>query len=1510
MPRVGPDALTPFHPVARRWFLEAYGRPTHAQRDGWRAIAAGSSTLIQAPTGSGKTLAAFYWAINRLLFDPVPAAASRCQVLYVSPLKALAVDVERNLRVPLEGLSAAASAAGVPCHRPVVATRTGDTPALERARFRRAPADILITTPESLYLILTSGAREALRGVRTLIVDEVHALVPTKRGAHLALSLERLEHLCGGTIQRIGLSATQRPLDEVARYLGGAEAHRPSSTRRNAPPVFRPVTIVSTGERKQLELRIVVPVADMTRLPETPAAAPGGRTSAARVSIWNAIHPRLLELVRAHRSTLLFVNSRRSAERLAGALNELAGELLVRAHHGSLAREQRVAVEEALKAGQLRALVATSSLELGIDMGAVDLVVQIEAPPSVASGLQRVGRGGHQVQATSQAFIFPKYRSDLLACAAAARAMHDGEVESTRYPRNPLDVLAQHVVAMTAMDPWRADDVFATVRQAAPFAELARGTFDGVLDMLSGRYPSDDFAELRPRVTWNRRTGLVQARDGAKRLAVVNGGTIPDRGLYGVFMAGAAPGAARVGELDEEMVFESRVGETFVLGASSWRINEITHDRVLVSPAPGEPGKMPFWKADAPGRPLEFGLRIGALTRELRDMPAAAALSRLEAHHDLDRSAAENLLRYLADQAAATGAVPDDRTLVVERCRDEMGAWRVCVLSPLGSRVHGPWAMAAAAHIRAAHHIDVRTMWTDDGFVIRFPETDEPPDPALLVPPSDEVETLVVNQLGATAHFAARFREAAGRALLLPRRRPGQRAPLWQQRKRASDLLAVASLHRSFPIVLEAYRECLRDDFDIPALVDVLRRVERRTVRLAIADTGQPSPFAAALLFGYVANFLYDGDAPLAERRAQALTVDYAQLRELIGEADLRDLLRDDDLDDLEREVQGLDTRRAARSVDGVHDLLLRLGDLTRAELAARIDGTAAAWIAALIDSGRAVELPIAGERRLVAIEHAAQYRDALRLRLPPGIPRALLTRVPDALIELAGRFARTHAPFTTAALAARYAVDEAAAEAALGRLAERDKVVAGEFHPAGVAREWCGVDMLRMARRRALAHLRQEAAPVEPAVLGRFLTRWQGVGSGRRGLDALLDAVESLQGAPLPASILETSILPARIAGYDPADLDTLAAAGEIAWLGLEPLGTHDGRIALYLADRLPQLAPPQVEPGSPEQALTLTDREQRVLDTLRRAGASFFGPLHEAAGGGYPAETVKALWSLVWSGLITNDAFHALRSFARPLERQRARQDPDARFRTRRLAPPSTEGRWAAVERPATRGATVWMTALTEQLLARYGVLTREATAVESVPGGFAALYPVLRALEDAGRVRRGYFVSGIAAAQFARPPAVDMLRGMREPGEATSTVVLAATDPANPYGHVLPWPSSDSAWGGSPPAFARTVGAMVALVNGSLAAFWRTGSTEVAILLPDDEPDRTRTARALAAELVPVASAGVGRSGGLLIHTINGQPAEQHAAGRYLTEAGFTRSAMGYHVVRPRHERSRDG
>ena len=1616
------DVLELFHPAVAEWFRSSFASPTPPQTGGWPAIARGESTVILAPTGSGKTLTAFLWCINRVMFDAPPPPSRRCRVLYVSPLKALAVDIERNLRSPLAGIAHRAVARGDAHHPPEIAVRTGDTPAAERARFMREPADFLITTPESLYLLLTSNARESLRSIDTIIIDEIHALVPTKRGAHLVLSLERLERLLneggggGRTLQRIGLSATQRPLDEVARFLGGAalsgirpagSGDRPKAGRAKTaasgaagetaihdefgsrtfkPVTYRPVTIVDTSEKKRLDLRIEVPVEDMAKIGQ-PQEIPSGPASQgpARQSIWTAIHPRLLELVQTHRSTLIFVNSRRVAERLASALNELAGDQLVRSHHGSLARPQRIEVEDRLKAGLIRGLVATSSLELGIDMGAIDLVVQIEAPPSVASGMQRIGRAGHTIGEASRGIIFPKFRGDLVACAAVTRAMHEAKIESSRYPRNPLDVLAQQIVAMVSMDPWNADTLFGAITRAAPFADLSRGVYDGVLDMLSGRYPSDDFADLRPRLTWDRLTNTLTAREGAKRVAVINGGTIPDRGLYGVFLAGERGPGARVGELDEEMVFESRVGETFLLGASSWRIEQITHDRVLVSPAPGQPGKMPFWKADAAGRPLELGREIGALIRSLRQMPAAAAIQRLVRHHDLDQQAAENLVRYLADQAASAGVVPDDRTILIERCRDELGDWRICVLTPFGGRIHAPWAMAVAERARTETGLDVETMWSDDGFVVRFPETDEPPDTTLMVPASEEVEALVVRQLGATALFAATFREAAARALLLPKRRPGGRSPLWQQRKRAADLLAVAARYGSFPMLLEAYRECLRDVFDIPSLVDTLRRIEIREIKAATVDSAMPSPFASALLFSYVANYIYDGDAPLAERRAQALAIDQAQLRELLGEAELRELLDADAVADVERQLQQLEATYHAKTTDGIHDLLLRLGDLTTDEIGSRsrIDAKTARDL--LVRERRAIAIHLGGGERLVPVEYAGRYRDALGVPLPPGLPESLLETVPHAAQDLARRYARTHGPFTTTQFAERYALGRSVAEGMLKELAAGGRLFEGEFRPGGSGREWCDPENLQTIRRRSLAKLRKQVEPVDPAALGRLVTTWQGLVRRRSGLDALLDAIENLQGAPMAGSIFESEILASRVDGYNPADLDALTAAGEIIWCGLEPLGERDGRLAVYLTDHFARLR-------RPARTDDLEDRERAVLAYLAKEGASFFAAIHDAAGAGYPGETVEAIWSLVWRGLLTNDTFHALRAFTRPPERRQRRPSSSLTpgqatglrgpstgvrtgtgrsFRSRRVAPPSAEGRWSLVENrmDAPVSQTEWAAATAQQLLSRYGIVTREVAAAEGIAGGFSAVYDVLKAMEDAGRVRRGYFVADVAATQFALAPALELLRTLRETPEEPEVVLLAATDPANPYGTMLKWPfdsaersalgvaqdepalaarrsaatgaqgehfdsaqgrpvhsarpsalgvaqgepvqsAGRSALGGghaetvnsaqrSAPAGAqarptRSVGALVILVNGALAAYIGRGARQLSVFLPEDEPTRSGVARALAKRLAHLGSGG-------LIADINGRPVDEHPLAPFLIEAGFHPSAMGFQIRR---------
>jgi len=1647
----GADPFACFHPVTAEWFRAVFDAPTAPQRMGWPVIARGESALILAPTGTGKTLAAFLWCLDRLMLHAAhPAAKNKdvakvghpqsqgCRIVYVSPLKALAVDVERNLRSPLAGMANMARRRGVAFHEPTISVRTGDTPQRERARFARHPADILITTPESLYLLLTSQASEALRTVDTVIIDEIHALVPTKRGAHLALTLERLEALTKRRLQRIGLSATQRPLEEVARFLGGvascggadaavaamkpdsvaalsgdtdeshstvghpavlyqgmtsvvpktrenedwalAPAHAVSDSslnRKELSPVqdvqsawssdaagaeplcYRPVTIVNASAPKRLKLRIEVPVEDMARLGEQ-EYLPSGPASQApkRVSIWNAIHPRLLEIIRARNSTILFVNSRQVAERLAGALNELAGEAIARAHHGSLAAAQRSVIEEQLKAGQIRALCATSTLELGIDMGAVDLVIQIEAPPSVASGMQRIGRAGHHVDAVSEGILFPKYRADLVACAAVTRAMHEGHIESTRFPRNPLDVLAQQLVAIVAhppgmaaperrakavksarrvgnltaelkFDEWKSaqretessrpevsvDALFELVRHAAPFGGLSRAAFEGVLDLLSGRYPSDEFAELRPRLTWDRVRNVVTARDGAARLAILNAGTIPDRGLYGVFLAHSEGKAVRVGELDEEMVFESHPGETFILGASTWRIVEITHDRVLVTPAPGEPGKMPFWKGDGPGRPLEFGRRIGALIRELRALPKAAALTRLVAEHDLDPGAAENLMQFLADQADATGSVPDDRTVVIERCRDELGDWRVCVMTPFGSRIHIPWAMAVSARIRAAGGPEVETLWGDDGFVLRFPDTEEPPDADWFLVESAEAMALVLRQLGTTALFAGRFREAAGRALLLPRRRADARSPLWQLRKRSYDLLSVASRYPKFPLLLEAYRECLRDVFDMPALIETLRAVEQRQLRVHVVETRKPSPFAASLLFSYVANFLYDGDAPLAERRAQALTIDQDQLRELLGEADLRELLDADAIAEVEETAQCLTENYRARSADGIHDLCLRLGDLSRVELARRVvDASLLESIDRLIRSRRLLELRIAGERRLIAAEDAARYRDGLGIPLPPGLAAALLEPVAHPVLELVRRYGRTHGPFTLRAVAERFALDATVVENALRQLAAEGRVLEGGFLPDGLHREWCDAEMLRLIRRKSLAKLRREVEPVEQHTLARFLTHWQGLLAPRRtgngNLDGLLDSIESLQGAPLPASLLETSILPARIAEYLQAGLDTLVAAGEVVWAGVEPMGERDGRIALFLADKFPLLVQsrPLAEP--------LTESEEKLVAVLESTGASFFDSLHQALGGGYPGETIEALWGLVWRGLITNDSLHALRAYtARPESARIPRRvQTGVVFRSRRTTPPTAQGRWSLLPLRAVKGGESAPTtteashALALQLLNRYGVLLREHVAAENVPGGFSAVYGVLKALEESGRIRRGYFVAGLGATQFALPAAVDLLRQLRTaPAEEKPEFVqLAAADPANPYGSVLRWPElpvADEDAETAPRLLTRAAYAEVILRNGQLVAWLRRGNPNLLVFLPAEEPERSQAASGLAHFLCSRGQERMRLSShqGVLITTINGQPVAAHPMGRFLMDAGFHPGPLGMHLLR---------
>jgi ATP-dependent Lhr-like helicase len=1419
----GSDPLAPFSPATRTWFAEAFAEPTRAQALGWAAIAAGHHTLLHAPTGSGKTLAAFLWCLDRLHAPSPPRPRDRrLRVLYISPLKALTYDVERNLRAPLAGIRRTAERLGLDLPEVRVASRTGDTPADARRALVKDPPEILVTTPESLYLLLTSQAREALRGIEVVIVDEVHALAGTKRGSHLALSLERLSALTDVDPQRIGLSATQRPLSAIAAFLGG---------------VGRAVEIVDAGSRKALDLEVIVPVEDMSRLDDDadPSAGP-----VERHSIWPSIHPVLLELIRAHRSTLVFVNSRRLAERLAARLNELAGEELVRAHHGSIAREQRLQIEEELKAGRLPALIATSSLELGIDMGAIDLVVQIEAPPSVAAGLQRIGRAGHQVGEASVGKIIPKYRGDLLEAAVVVRRMLDGAIEETRVPRNPLDVVAQQVVAAAALDPWTVDALHAMVTRADPFRDLSRAQLEGVLDMLSGRYPSDEFAELRPRIVWDRGTDTIHSRNDARVLAVTSGGTIPDRGLFGVYLAGdGGPSGTgrRVGELDEEMVYESRVGEVFVLGASSWRIEEIRADRVVVSPAPGEPGKMPFWKGDGVGRPVELGRAIGAFLREMEGLPADKAQARLRSEHALDARAAGNLLAYLAEQHEATGALPTDRQLVIERFRDELGDWRACLLSPFGGRVHAPWALAIEARMAERGQAG-QALWTDDGIALRLPEATEAPAEELFLFEPGEIEQRVTDALGGSALFASRFRENAARALLLPRRRPGQRTPLWMQRMRSSDLLTVASRYGSFPIILETYREVLRDVFDVGALREIFEGVSRRTLRVVSVETRSASPFAASLLFDYIGTYMYEGDAPMAERRAQALALDRELLAELLGEEELRELLDPAALADLELELQALRGGRRAHTTDGVHDLLRRLGDLRSDEVAARVDlDDAGAVLSALQGERRVVQVRIAGDERWIAIEDLARYRDALGVSPPPGVAEAWLAPSPDptpALDALLARWARSHVPFTAEAPATRWGIAPRRTEDRLRALVAAGDLVEGAFHPGGVAHEFADPDVLRALRRRSLARLRREVEPVPAEALARFLPRWHGVGGSATGSHRLLEVIGQLEGYPIPASIVERDVLGARVRDYAPRLLDELGAAGEVVWVGRGPIGRDDGRVALFRRDRAELLASAGAFEAGERPSGPIHDALRRHLE---RRGASFFGALRAvAADARSDEEVLDALWDLVWAGEVTNDTFAALRSLRLPRSRSRTVRPG----RPAGLGPPRAAGRWSLVadlvgegRSPTERGHAQALA-----LLERHGIVTREAALAEGLAGGFAAVYPVLRAMEEAGRARRGYFVEGLGGAQFALPGAIDRLRAERDAGdERPEALILAAADPAQPYGAVLPWPQEADA---ARLPLMRVPGAFVVLVAGAAALYVEREGRGLLTLPAFAEPD----------------------------------------------------------------------
>ncbi len=1742
------DVLDRFSVATAEWFRSNFAAPTPAQAGAWQAISSGKHTLVVAPTGSGKTLSAFLWALDRLATEPAaPSPGKRCRVLYISPLKALAVDVERNLRAPLVGIGHAAERLGLPRPQISVAVRSGDTPAEERRAFARHPADILITTPESLFLLLTSAAREALAGVETVIIDEVHAVAGTKRGAHLALSLERLDALLPRPAQRIGLSATVRPVDEVARFLAGG----------------REVSVIAPPSEKRWDLQVVVPVADLAAIGQVtdelsgPAAGDPSRTSissslrssgsslpseepsqarlsaqassissslrssgsslpseepsqarlsaqassissslrssgsslpseepsqarlsAQASSIWPHVEERIVDLIAAHSSTLVFVNSRRLAERLTARLNEIwverresaehadhpttvipgstqdlrtdpaqlagipahagmtrggggapaqvmaqsaisqgAPAVLARAHHGSVSREQRQQTEEELKSGQLPAVVATSSLELGIDMGAVDLVIQVEAPPSVASGLQRVGRAGHQVGAVSRGVLFPKFRGDLVQTAVITERMRAGAIESLRIPANPLDVLAQQIVAMVALDDWTVTELETLVRKAASFAGLTRPVLDSVLDMLSGRYPSDEFAELRPRLVWDRAGDRLSGRRGAQRLAVTSGGTIPDRGLYGVFLVGSGPSSSsgtasssfgtalsssastgrRVGELDEEMVYESRVGDVFTLGTSTWRIEDITHDRVLVSPAPGAPARLPFWKGDTLGRPAELGQAVGAFVRELAALPAAEARRRVQAA-GLDEWAADNLLTYLDEQSEAIGRLPHDRQIVVERFRDELGDWRVVVHSPFGAQVHAPWSLIVAARLRDRYGIDVQAMHADDGLVFRLPDTDWLDAEAtpeldegsrhqasagsasasqamdelleLVFPDPDEVASAITEQIGGSALFASRFRECAGRALLLPKRRPDRRQALWQQRQRAAQLLEVASQYPSFPIVLEAVRECVNDVFDVPGLVALLRAVRSREIATVAVETPRPSPFASSLMFGYVAQFLYEGDSPLAERRAAALSLDPSLLAELLGTTEglsLAELLDPDALTRTERELQHLDDARKARDADELTDVLRGIGPLTSAAIAARCQaapGVVDEWLAGLVEARRILQLPGTSTTRWAVIEDAGRLRDALGISLPVGIPQALTEPVADPLGDLLARYARSHTVFSAGEAADWLGIGVSVSRDVLRRLVASGRLVEGDLRPPGwlppsslssvpeerpedasrgaahheppnrsltsphneppnrsltsprseptsrslrsprsgrhegpeeaTATQFCDARVLRLLRRRSLAALREAVEPVAARDFARFLPAWQGVGE-LRGVDGVLRVVEQLAGAEVPASALESLILPVRVRDYRPAMLDELTASGEVIWQGQGALAGSDGWVSLHPAELAPlTLADPAEPPGG------------LAGDVLAAIGSGgyFFRALADQLGVG-DTELSEALWELVWAGQLTNDTLAPLRALlgqgstahrSRPTAPRRGRSLPRMAL-ARRPNPPQTAGRWSALP-PRETDPTSRAVARAELLLDRYGVLTRGSAGAEDVPGGFAAIYRVLAAAEESGRVRRGYFVEGLGAAQFGGVGPIDRLRGFSRPldeGGNGPALVLAAADPANPYGAALAWPArpEGEAKGHLP---GRKAGALVVLVDGALVLYVERGGRT--LLSWSDDPVALGSAAAALADAVHA-----GALGRLTVAKVDGESVlgSQQPLAQALAGAGFGLTPRGLRLRR---------
>ena len=1410
--------LARFHPLVGKWFEETFGGPSAPQQSGWPAIATGSHTLILAPTGTGKTLAAFLWELNELIVrgleEPLPNAV---HLLYISPLKALNNDIQRNLDRPLADLRSRFAAAGQEFPEIRIAVRTGDTPASARARMLRRSPHILITTPESLNIMLTTlKGRGMFSRTRAVIVDEIHAIAGTKRGSHLALTLERLEALVETSPQRIGLSATQRPLEEVARFLGGCEDHA------GGVPRFRPVTIVDCGMTKEMLISVESPVADLGNV--------GG-------SIWPAVAPLVLRHIRESSTTLVFVNNRAQAEKIAARVNTLAEEEIALPYHGSLARERRFALEERLKAGSLRALITTSSLELGIDIGSVDLVIQLQSPKRVASALQRIGRAGHTLGVPSRGILVPTFRDDAVEIAAIVAAMRAGEVEPTHVVQNALDVLAQVIVAAVSVDDWRSEDLFRLVHRSYPYHQLTRSAFDEVLAMLSGKYPSDIAAELEPRITWDRVNDRLTGSRAARMTAVISGGTIPDRGLYTVNL----PDRTLLGELDEEFVHESRMGDVFQLGSSTWRIAAIEHDRVVVTPAPGTPARMPFWHGEYMARSLMLSHRVGALRRELAEAPDEKDLAD---RYGCDAATANSIVKYIASQRAATGIVPDDKNIVVEQFRDETGAVRIVIHAAFGGRINAPWGMALAQRVREAiNNTDLQVQTTDDGIMLRLPDLGmTTPIQALLGLSGAEAERLILEEVGATSLFGARFRMNAARALLLPRGNPRRRMPLWLQRLKSLDLLQTVRQFPSFPILVETYREVLQDAFDMDGLKSTLADIAAGNIRIHNVNTDVPSPFAASLQFGFVMDWLYGDDTPRAEQRAALLSLDRALLDEVMGGEGSDDTT----LEAIEQtlaERRGTTAGRRARTDDELAHLVDRAGDLTGEEVRSRVatpdEGARGDPFAELLTGRRVVAIQLgadgAREWRFILTETYPRYVSAFSAeelaRVRQGaklIEQDAATVIPDVLLhpsinasiarrEILARFLTQSGPVTAQEIQDRYGWPSEWIESRLTEWERMGKLIRGKFRREIQDIEWCSRRVVEIGRRRALAALRKQIEAVELPHFSAFMQRWQHLDERDRleGMPGTATAVRQLYGIARPPGAWDRDYLRARVKGYDPQALSQFSATGEPVWVGegnydpesgAIPLGRvrffERGTGAIWLADQ--------------EQPV-LSENAEKVRATIAAEGASFIGDI-QAITGLTMLAVREAIRELVAWGLVTNDTVEALREVGRwkPMT-PRTGPDPTSwlpadytpspnrrivqrRPNLRRLpkwrrpdrpgaAAGGWTGRWSLVRRRGTLGPDLpeeeRAERIARQWLARYGIVSRDWWRRERPPVTWRAIYRELKRLEFRGEVRRGYFVKGLGGAQFALPDAVEWLRAIAsEDQSSVNFVVMAASDPANVY------------------------------------------------------------------------------------------------------------------------------